>query len=106
MHVMCSAAYNCVGAGVIIKRLLFSALYLVLPCVVQVSFIPCDITDEEGLEFVLLNVDHAIQYGEDMEPKEPPADDEADERLERIREMQGQRGGGESGLGSYGADEG
>lgn len=33
----------------------------VSPIAPQVSFIPCDITDEEGLEAVLLQVDHAIQ---------------------------------------------
>jgi hypothetical protein len=66
-----------------------------------VSFIPCDITDEEGLEGVLLQVDHAIQYGEDMEPREPPDDsDGADERLDRIRASQaGGGGGGDDGYG-------
>jgi GPN-loop GTPase len=37
----------------------------------MVSFVPLDITDEDSLESLLLQVDHAIQYGEDMEPKEP-----------------------------------
>ncbi|KAL0092340.1 GPN-loop GTPase [Phycomyces blakesleeanus] len=37
----------------------------------MVSFIPLNITDEESVEYVLSSVDHAMQYGEDLEPKEP-----------------------------------
>lgn len=37
----------------------------------MVSFLPCDVTDEDALDTVLLHVDNAIQYGEDMEPREP-----------------------------------
>ena len=37
----------------------------------MVSFLPLDITDEESVEHVLLQVDNAIQFGEDAEPKEP-----------------------------------
>ncbi|KAI7871050.1 GPN-loop GTPase [Spinellus fusiger] len=42
----------------------------------MVSFIPLNITDEESVEYVLSSVDHAMQYGEDLEPKEP--DDKVD----------------------------
>lgn len=36
-----------------------------------VAFIPLDISDEDSLEGLLLQVDQCVQYGEDMEPKEP-----------------------------------
>lgn len=35
----------------------------------MVSFIPLNITDEDSVEYVLSSVDHAMQYGEDLEPK-------------------------------------
>lgn len=35
-----------------------------------VKFLPLDQSDEESLSDVLLQIDLAIQYGEDMEPKE------------------------------------
>lgn len=37
----------------------------------MVQFIPLDITDEHSIEYVLSHADNAIQYGEDLEPKEP-----------------------------------
>jgi hypothetical protein len=37
----------------------------------MVAFLPLDITDEESLESIMLQVDHAMGYGEDAEPKEP-----------------------------------
>lgn len=37
----------------------------------MVTFLPLDITDEESVELILSHVDNAIQYGEDLEPKEP-----------------------------------
>ena len=36
----------------------------------MVAFVPLDITDEESVEQVLQQIDFAIQYGEDLEPKE------------------------------------
>lgn len=36
-----------------------------------VQFIPLNYNDEESMEYVLSNIDHTIQYGEDLEPKEP-----------------------------------
>eukprot|EP01138_Halocafeteria_seosinensis_P010456 gb/GECG01010676.1/.p1 GENE.gb/GECG01010676.1/~~gb/GECG01010676.1/.p1 ORF type:complete len:273 (+),score=37.32 gb/GECG01010676.1/:1-819(+) len=36
-----------------------------------VVFTPLDITDEESVGNVLAYVDHALQYGEDIEPKDP-----------------------------------
>lgn len=69
----------------------------------MVSFVPCDITDEDSMEAVLLHVDHAIQYGEDMEPREPKdMEEDAAERLDRIREGSGGGGGGGGGEGGTG----
>ncbi|KAF7724753.1 ATP binding protein [Apophysomyces ossiformis] len=39
----------------------------------MVSFIPLNITDEDSVEYVLSSVDHAMQYGEDLEPKSQDA---------------------------------
>jgi hypothetical protein len=35
-----------------------------------VSFIPLNIRDEDSIELVVAHIDHAVQYGEDLEPKE------------------------------------
>ena len=35
-----------------------------------VRFLPLDPTDEDSINDVLIQVDMAIQYGEDLEPKE------------------------------------
>lgn len=37
----------------------------------MVAFLPLDPTDEEGIAALMMQVDHAMQYGEDLEPKEP-----------------------------------
>lgn len=37
----------------------------------MVKFLPFDRTDEEGINIVLQNIDISIQYGEDLEFKEP-----------------------------------
>lgn len=37
----------------------------------MVSYVPLDITDEDSLDLVLYHTDHAIQYGEDLEPQDP-----------------------------------
>jgi GTPase SAR1 family protein len=42
----------------------------------MVGFFPLDITDEESVELLLMQIDHAIQYGEEAEPKEPRDEDE------------------------------
>ena len=36
-----------------------------------VRFLPLDITDEDSINDVLLQVDLTLQYGDDLEPKEP-----------------------------------
>ncbi|XP_055328034.1 GPN-loop GTPase 3-like [Paramacrobiotus metropolitanus] len=50
-----------------------------------VSFLPFDQTDEEGISEVLLTIDSSIQYGDDLEHKEPPeflTNEEMDERTD------------------------
>ena len=37
----------------------------------MVRFLPFDRSDEEGVNIVLQNIDFSIQYGEDLEFKEP-----------------------------------
>ena len=37
----------------------------------MVRFLPFDRSDEEGINIVLQNIDFSIQYGEDLEFKEP-----------------------------------
>lgn len=37
----------------------------------MVRFLPFDRTDEEGINIVLQHIDFSIQYGEDLEVKEP-----------------------------------
>lgn len=36
------------------------------------KFLPIDISDEDTINDVLIQIDTAIQYGEDFEPKEIP----------------------------------
>ena len=36
-----------------------------------VRFLPLDISDEESINDILLQIDLAIQYGDDQEPREP-----------------------------------
>lgn len=43
-----------------------------------VSFLPLDLTQPDSIETVLSNIDHAMQYGEDEEPKEPKDLDRGD----------------------------
>ncbi len=61
----------------------------------MVSFVPLDPTDEDSIGYALSLVDHSIQYGEDLEPKEPQdgVDEEAvDAAAASMAEMGG--GGG------------
>ena len=41
----------------------------------MVSFIPLNIRDEDSIDHVLTTVDHAIQYGEDLEVRGADMDD-------------------------------
>lgn len=45
----------------------------------MVKFLPLDSTDEESIANVLLQIDHAIQYGEDLEVKNKDAPDNDDD---------------------------
>ncbi|GAX26395.1 uncharacterized protein FisN_2Hh185 [Fistulifera solaris] len=45
----------------------------------MVSFVPLNIRDEESLDHVFSLVNHAVQYGEDLEVKEPPHDFDDDD---------------------------
>lgn len=40
----------------------------------QVNFLPLDIRDEEDVALVLHHADYIVQYGEDLEPKQPKDD--------------------------------
>jgi len=59
------------------KRLT-DAIVSVIDDFTMVSFVPLDITDEESIALVLAHADQNIQYGEDLEPKEPRDEEEAD----------------------------
>jgi len=48
----------------------------------MVSFLPLDVTKEDSIDMVLSTVDHAIQYGEDVEPREPKEREDVDEEDE------------------------
>ena len=54
---------------------LTQAMSTVVDDYMLVSFVLLDISDEESIEEVLIRTDHAIQYGEDIEPKEPRDED-------------------------------
>ncbi|ORZ38464.1 GPN-loop GTPase [Catenaria anguillulae PL171] len=45
----------------------------------MVSYLPLDITDEDSIDAVLLQIDHAVQYGEDLEPTEIEDKEDYDE---------------------------
>jgi len=55
---------------------LTQALSSVVDDFMLVSFVMLDATDEESIEEVLIRTDSAIQYGEDLEPKEPRGEDD------------------------------
>jgi len=44
----------------------------------MVSFYPLDLTDEDSIDVLLQHIDHAIQYGEDGEPREPQDEQEVE----------------------------
>lgn len=41
----------------------------------MVAFHPLNVNDEDSISVLLQQIDNAIQYGEDEEPKEPRDDD-------------------------------
>ena len=44
----------------------------------MVSFIPLDLSDEESIDVLLMHIDNAIGYGEDVEPQEPKDEQEVE----------------------------
>eukprot|EP00842_Homolaphlyctis_polyrhiza_P004389 jgi/Hompol1/4951/HPOL_004051-RA len=48
----------------------------------MVNMVPLNINDEDSVALVLEHIDHAVQYGEDLEPKEPVDEDPGDEEYE------------------------
>lgn len=60
-----------------LKRL-SAALGAVIDDYMLVSFSMLDVSDEESIDDILAKADHAIQYGEDVEPKEPRDEDMGD----------------------------
>jgi GPN-loop GTPase len=62
---------------------LTNAICQVLDDYSMVSFVPLNIRNEESIEHVLATVDHAIQYGEDLEVRcDEPEDAEEEEEIE------------------------
>ena len=45
----------------------------------MVNFVPLDISDEESITVVMSHIDHAIQYGENLEVKEKETEEDFDE---------------------------
>lgn len=50
------------------------ALFFFIVAEKQVNFLPLDIRDEEDIALVLQHADYIVQYGEDLEPKQPKDD--------------------------------
>ena len=44
----------------------------------MVSFVALDLSDEESVDVLLMHVDNALQYGEDVEPQEPVDEQDVD----------------------------
>eukprot|EP00752_Nemacystus_decipiens_P002239 g2123.t1 len=57
---------------------LTEAISGVLDDYTMVNFLPLDIRDEEDIALVLNHADYIVQYGEDLEPKQPKDDIEMD----------------------------
>ena len=57
-------------------RNLTQALSSVIDDYMMVSFALLDVTDEDSMADVMEKVNHAVQYGEDLEPKDPGFDDQ------------------------------
>ncbi|XP_071094451.1 GPN-loop GTPase 3-like [Haliotis cracherodii] len=49
-----------------------------------VKFLPLDITDEESINDILLQIDLAIQYGDELEPREPRDPEDLDPTEENV----------------------
>jgi hypothetical protein len=69
------------------KRLT-EALCGVIDDYMMVSFAMLDPNDEDSIELVLAQTDHAIQYGEDLEPKEVVDYDEDEDGEDEAGQVQ------------------
>ncbi|XP_046575018.1 GPN-loop GTPase 3-like, partial [Haliotis rubra] len=49
-----------------------------------VKFLPLDISDEESINDILLQIDLAIQYGDELEPREPREPEDLDPTEENV----------------------
>ena len=54
----------------------------------MVAFLPLDPTDDDSIDMVLTQIDFAIQYGEDVEPKEMVEDLMGQEAQDRGVDLQ------------------
>lgn len=61
------------------RNKLTEAICSLLDDYTMVSFLPLDITDEDSIDHVLAHVDHAVQYGEDLEVRGADGDDGVDD---------------------------
>jgi Conserved hypothetical ATP binding protein len=60
------------------RNKLTSSLVQVLDDWSMISFLPCNIQDEDSLDHVLLTISHTIQYGENNEIHDTTGDDDDD----------------------------
>lgn len=60
-------------------RKLTEAIGSVIDDYMMIGFVMLDITDEDSLTAVIAHADHAVQYGEDVEPMEPKEDDQMED---------------------------
>uniref|UniRef100_A0A6S8G3P6 GPN-loop GTPase 3 n=1 Tax=Aplanochytrium stocchinoi TaxID=215587 RepID=A0A6S8G3P6_9STRA len=68
------------GASPSFKRL-HEAICSLIDDYTMVNFVALNIQDDESIELVLAHVDNAMQYGEDLEPKEPKYDEVDDDMV-------------------------
>jgi GPN-loop GTPase len=60
-------------------RKLTEAIGSVIDDYMMIGFVVLDITDEDSLTAVIAHADHAVQYGEDIEPVEPKEDEQMED---------------------------
>lgn len=50
----------------------------------MVSFVPLDPNDDDSITYILSSIDHAIQYGEDLEPVDKTIADRTEDDTDRL----------------------
>jgi GPN-loop GTPase len=70
-------------------RLLNTILAEILDDYDMVTFLPVSIYNEELIENVMLHIDNTLQYGEDMEPKEPEDGEHDGNEIDQFYEGEG-----------------